>query len=246
VRPSGAPPLYRPRSPRQSPLYQLLDAHYERVKDLWDERFERRYGFWRGRWDTAVARFLDCRLFEPGFARIVCPSCRAELLVAFSCKGRGLCPSCGAKRAALFAELLQQHVLADVPHAQWVFSMPKMLRPCFLYHRQILGDLSRLAFDTVLQLMAEAVDEPRARPSMVAAYKRQIEKGLEANPREANKARVILRDLLGPIQMCPGEDGSLWAEFDARPAALLKKAAGTSVGSGGSGGLICTYRHRVE
>jgi len=37
-----------------------------------------------------------------------------------------------------------------------------------------------------------------------------------------------------------GEDGSLWAEFDARPLALLKKAVGTSVGSGGSGGLICT------
>lgn len=77
-----------------------------------------------------------------------------------------------------------------------------------------------------------------ALPSAAAAYKRQIEKGLEANPREANKARVILRDLLGPIQMCPGEDGSLWAEFDARPAALLKKAVGTSVGSGGSGGRI--------
>ena len=77
-----------------------------------------------------------------------------------------------------------------------------------------------------------------ALPNAAAAYKRQIEKGLEANPREANKARVILRDLLGPIQMCPGADGSLWAEFDARPAALLKKAVGTSVGSGGSGGRI--------
>jgi hypothetical protein len=78
-----------------------------------------------------------------------------------------------------------------------------------------------------------------ALPRAAAAYRKQIEKGLEVNPREANKARVILRDLLGPIQMRPEPDGSLWAEFDARPAALLKKAVGTSVGSDGSGGVIC-------
>ena len=58
------------------------------------------------------------------------------------------------------------------------------------------------------------------------------------NPREAGKARVILRDLLGPIQMCPGPDGSLWAEFYVRPAALVKKAVGTGAGSDGSGGAL--------
>jgi hypothetical protein len=30
-------------------------------------------------------------------------------------------PSCGAKRTAIFSELLQNRILADVPHAQWVF-----------------------------------------------------------------------------------------------------------------------------
>lgn len=64
----------------------------------------------------------------------------------------------------------------------------------------------------------------------------QIERGLKGAPREANKARVILRNLPGLIQMCLGEDGSLWAAFDARPAALLKKAVGTTAGSGGNGG----------
>ena len=49
---------------------------------------------------------------------------------------------------------------------------------------------------------------------------------------------MILKELLGPIQMCPGPDGSLWAEFYARPAALVKKAAGTGAGSDGSGGVI--------
>jgi len=167
-RPDGCLPLYRPRNPRASALYQLLDSHYETVKGLWEERLERRYGFWRGLWDTAVAKYLDCGLFESGFARVACPECRAEFLVAFSCKGRGLCPSCGAKRAAIFSELLQHKILADVPHAQWVFSIPKMLRPYFLNHRELLGELARLAYETVREMVASAIDEPNARPGMVA------------------------------------------------------------------------------
>ena len=58
--------------------------------------------------------------------------------------------------------------------------------------------------------------------------------------REAAKARIILRDLLGPIQMCPGKDGSLWAQYDTRPAALIKRAVGASVELSGSGGVICS------
>ena len=68
------------------------------------------------------------------------------------------------------------------------------------------------------------------------AYRPQIERGLDDNPREAAKARVILRDLLGQIQMCPEPDGSLWAQYHTRPAALIKRAAGASVELSGSGG----------
>jgi hypothetical protein len=117
------PHRYRPRNPRATSLYQLLEAHYDTVKGLWEERFERRYGFWRGFYDTAVTRYHNCDLFESGFARVTCVRCPNEFLVAFSCKGRGLCPSCGAKRAAIFSEMLQNQILADVPHAQWVFTL---------------------------------------------------------------------------------------------------------------------------
>lgn len=166
----SAPHRYRPRNPRATPLYQLLETHFETVKGNWEERFERRYGFWRGYYDTAVARYYECGLFELGFARVKCTECPNEFLVAFSCKGRGLCPSCGAKRAAIFSELLKSHILADVPHAQWVFSLPKMLRPYFLYHRELLRDMARLAYETVHEMMLAAADTDAAaaRPGMVA------------------------------------------------------------------------------
>ncbi len=40
------------------------------MRGQWEERFERRYGFWRGFVDEQVGRYLDCGLFENGFARV--------------------------------------------------------------------------------------------------------------------------------------------------------------------------------
>ncbi|MFY0565314.1 transposase zinc-binding domain-containing protein [Archangium lansingense] len=51
-----------------------------------------------------------------GFARVRCESCKDELLVAFSCKGRGVCPSCNAKRAQVTAVHLVERVLPHVPY----------------------------------------------------------------------------------------------------------------------------------
>jgi len=129
------------------------------VKGSWEERFERRYGFWRGLADEAVARYLDCGVWDNGFARVRCRRCPQEFLVAFSCKGRGLCPSCGAKRAAELAAFLVDEVVEDVGHAQWVFTVPKMLRVYFLHHRELLGELSRAAAETARELLAAAAGE---------------------------------------------------------------------------------------
>jgi hypothetical protein len=105
--PLAPPALYRPRNVRATPLYQFLEAYYEDVKAIWEERFEKRYGFWRGFVDQVVARYLDCGVAEAGFARLKCDTCGAERLLTLSCKQRGLCPSCDAKRAAAFAAFLK-------------------------------------------------------------------------------------------------------------------------------------------
>jgi len=36
------------------------------VKGAWEERFEREYGYWRGLADGAVARYLDCGVWDNG------------------------------------------------------------------------------------------------------------------------------------------------------------------------------------
>jgi hypothetical protein len=97
-----------------------------------------------------------------------CRRCPEEFLVAFSCKRSGVCPSCGAKRAAELAAFLQDEVVEPAGHAQWVFTIPKMLRICFLHHRELLGAFSLAAYQTVKELMAAAVEEKGFRPGMVS------------------------------------------------------------------------------
>ena len=91
-----------------------------------------------------------------------------NLTNANTCKQRELCPSCAAKRGSELAAFLVDHVLEDVAHAQWVFTIPKMLRPLFFRRRELRGVLARLAWQTVRQLMAAAVEEPALRPGMVS------------------------------------------------------------------------------
>ena len=117
----------------------------------------------------ALRAYLDCASPECGFARLRCDTCHTERLLTFSCRQRGICPSCDAKRAAPFAALLNDDVFEDVPHAMWVLTIPKMLRVYFLHHRELLSELSRCAYQTIQELMsAAAFEEIGFRPGMVS------------------------------------------------------------------------------
>jgi ribosomal protein S27E len=56
--------------------------------------------------------YLKCGRLEHGFLRVRCDKCHFERLVAFSCKKRGFCPSCGARRMAETAALLADEVMS--------------------------------------------------------------------------------------------------------------------------------------
>jgi len=46
----------------------------------------------------AFEHYLACGDVAAGFLRCHCEGCGHDVLVAFSCKHRGLCPSCGTRR----------------------------------------------------------------------------------------------------------------------------------------------------
>ena len=82
--------------------------------------------------------FLECGILAHGFLRLRCADCTHEKLVAFSCKPRGFCPACGARRMAETAAHLVDYVIPRVPVWQWVLSFPIPLRLLFAAHPELL------------------------------------------------------------------------------------------------------------
>ncbi len=166
---SRAAATYRPRGPRASPLHRLLDGYFWQFEQVYDERYQKRYGFWRPVIARTVEKFLACGDLREGFARARCPRCRYEFFVAFSCRRRCLCPSCHQKRALVMAEHIAGDLCAPVAHRQFVFTIPKRLRIFFRFDRRLLPELPRLAWQTVLEVDRAVLDRRDVAPGMIGA-----------------------------------------------------------------------------
>ncbi len=78
-----------------------------------------------------------------------CDRCHSEKLVAFSCKCRGFCPSCGARRMSESAALLVDEVFPQRPVRHWVLSVPFPLRFLFANHPAIMGQVLRIVYRAI-------------------------------------------------------------------------------------------------
>ena len=68
-----------------------------------------------------------------------------------------------------FGEFLVEEVLADVPHRQWVFSIPKMLRPWFLFDRGLLGDMCAIVWKLLSKFIVTSTDKAKASGAKAAS-----------------------------------------------------------------------------
>jgi hypothetical protein len=121
---SATEPAYARRRPEESVLYEVVQDELEtflaraQARERPVPRFVER----------ELRGFLRCGILAYGFVRVHCDECGLDRVVAFSCKGRGFCPSCGGRRMADTAAHLVDQVLPEVPMRQWVLSLPFALR----------------------------------------------------------------------------------------------------------------------
>ena len=85
---------YAPQRPEQTLLYQLVAQYYPAFIAQLAAQGRTLPGYVRREFED----FLRCGRLEFGFLRLQCERCHDEKLVAFSCKRRAFCPSCGARR----------------------------------------------------------------------------------------------------------------------------------------------------
>ena len=126
---------YERRRPEESVLYQLVQEQLETfLAQVEAETGASLPKFIKDEFDA----FLECGILAHGFLRLRCAECAHEKLVAFSCKRRGICPSCGARRMVETAAHLVDHLIPRVPVRQWVLSFPIPLRILFAAHAHLL------------------------------------------------------------------------------------------------------------
>lgn len=87
---------------------------------------------------------MRCGIPAYGFLRLQCKSCKDEKIVAFSCKKRGFCPSCCAKRMAEASTHLVENVLPYVPYRQFVITFPFPMRFWLQTNKKLYAQIHKL------------------------------------------------------------------------------------------------------
>jgi hypothetical protein len=141
----GSTGCYQRHRPEQTLLYRIIEQHYPAFTAHLAQQGRELPGYVQREFED----YLQCGRLECGFLRVRCESCHAEHLVAFSCKRRGFCPSCGARRMAESAALLVDEVLPEQPARQWVLSFPYPLRFLFATQPAIMGQVLGIVYRVI-------------------------------------------------------------------------------------------------
>ncbi len=144
---------YRQHDPRETLLYGLVSEHLEPFLAEVREQHERGLPDYV---EQELRAYLQCGLHAFGFGRARCRDCGRELVVAFSCKKRSVCPSCNARRMCGTAAFLTDHVFPEVPVRQWVLSVPFALRLTLARRPDALSLVGRVLVSEILRYQREA------------------------------------------------------------------------------------------
>src|SRR5262245_39034629 len=143
------PSSYVPRNPSTTVLSHVVAAHLETFLASLDADPDAR-GL-----PAYVQRelydYLQCGVLAHGFLRLGCDTCHQELLLAFSCKRRGFCPSCAGRRMAQTAAHLVEQVIPWVTTPQWVVSVPVPLRYCMAASQELAAKVHTIIRTTIGQ-----------------------------------------------------------------------------------------------
>ena len=85
---------YKRHQPELTLLYQIIETYYPDFLAYMESQGKTLPIHIKKEFEA----YLKCGRLEQGFIRVRCEHCHHERLVAFSCKKRGFCPSCGARR----------------------------------------------------------------------------------------------------------------------------------------------------
>jgi hypothetical protein len=147
-----SPRCYQRRRPEKTLWYRTVQTHFETWLALSTGQGDASPP---AHVEQAFRRYLECGILAHGFARAYCDECKHDFLIAFSCKGRGVCPSCNTRRMVETAAHLTDHVFPRLPVRQWVLSVPKRLRYFLQTNTALQGAVLRIFLRGVERCLRE-------------------------------------------------------------------------------------------
>ena len=134
--------VYKSRSPKNTILHQVVTEHFQKfLGSLNSDPDQNIITSIPDHVEAEFDSYLKCGILEHGFVKMSCTDCKATLLVPFSCKKRGFCPSCIGKRMNEGASFFVSSVIPKSPVRQWVLSFPMPARFWMARNPELMGSL---------------------------------------------------------------------------------------------------------
>ncbi len=145
---------YTRHTPEKTVLYQVLARTWPGVVRDYREAEERisRHVL------TEFDRYFRCGILQHGFVRLQCPKCDLERVVAYSCKCRGICFSCNARRMEQTANRIEQEVWPlTASTRQWVLSFPFQVRYWLARNPELLGAVNKAVCQEISDFLGKNI-----------------------------------------------------------------------------------------
>ena len=158
---------YRPRQAKASPLWQCVKSSLDDFFRAYPKQYRPTLGQLRPELEEVFNRFLRCGDITQGFLRVRCDHCDHEYLLPFTCKQRGVCPTCHQRRTVDTAQTIASEICFAVPHRHWVFTIPRILRNVSRRNPKRLSALCRIVADTLSECLTTSAGIPEGKAGII-------------------------------------------------------------------------------
>ena len=140
---------YEQRQPEASLMHKILREHLSTfVEEMQNE------GRSLPKYITkSFENYLKCGIPAHGVTRMTCADCGSIFALPFSCKTRGICPSCHARRAAELAATMVDELIPHNPVRQFVVNFPYPLRLWMASNRNHLAKVCAIVCSIIQEFI---------------------------------------------------------------------------------------------
>jgi hypothetical protein len=149
-----APAAYRPRKPQDTVLHQVVRENllsFLAEGELHSEDGEG-YPLYI---EKELREYIGCSDLSRGFARVRCQDCGFERLLPFSCKNRGICPSCTTRRMSDEAAFMVDILLPQSRYRQWTVTFPWHIRYLMARDHKLISAVLRVVMSSIFTLQRQ-------------------------------------------------------------------------------------------